>query len=168
VSPDHPHSRGHAYILHDALRILRRAQMRGITRLMTIRRKVTTRKTWTAEEIKAFRHQLGLDQAELAKLLDVDIRTLLKWETPGGKRKRPAGAAIYMLNGLEEFVRRLSIQKARASLRLILLGDDGVQSGLHEVAGSILESVVKPIAALERLIFLGFQKVLENQGKSQK
>lgn len=44
----------------------------------------------TAKDLKAWRKRVGFTQADLAKALDISIRTVQEWETTRGKGKPPA------------------------------------------------------------------------------
>ena len=52
----------------------------------------------TPEDIKAIRAGLGLTQAQFAEAMGSDISAVQRWE--GGQRK-PRGAALKLLEGLE-------------------------------------------------------------------
>ena len=55
--------------------------------------------TWTIENVKGFRAQLGLSQSELGRLLGVETRSVSRWETG---TSRPTGSAEAILSGLKE------------------------------------------------------------------
>lgn len=54
---------------------------------------------WTSQEIKNLRQRLRLDQQEFAKLLNVDARSVSRWETTD---IRPTASAEAILNALRE------------------------------------------------------------------
>jgi len=57
----------------------------------------------TPQEFKEARRQLGLSQAELGKILNVNPRTIRKWEHDDGTRPpNPIACQVllWMLNGL--------------------------------------------------------------------
>ena len=58
----------------------------------------------TPAEFKQARHTLGLTVAEVARIMDVDPRTVRGWEAPAGSRSRdpsPTACRVmeWMLNG---------------------------------------------------------------------
>ena len=55
--------------------------------------------TWTIENVKGFRVQLGLSQSEFGKLLGVETRSVSRWENG---TSRPTGSAEAILSGLKE------------------------------------------------------------------
>jgi transcriptional regulator with XRE-family HTH domain len=55
--------------------------------------------SWSTEDIIEIRNQLEMTQAQLAKLLGVDTRSVTRWESGAS---RPTGSAEAILNGLRE------------------------------------------------------------------
>lgn len=54
---------------------------------------------WNPDDVKSMRRRLNLSQAEFAKLLGVDVRSVSRWENGESK---PTGAAEAVMAGLKE------------------------------------------------------------------
>ena len=59
--------------------------------------------TWSAAEVVALRHRLGLDRKGLAQLLAVEPRTVVRWER---NEAVPTGSAEAVLFALKETLDR--------------------------------------------------------------
>lgn len=59
---------------------------------------------WASHEIRDLRQRMSLSQAEFAKLLGVDVRSVIRWEDPEGPR--PKGSAAQILAGIREQLER--------------------------------------------------------------
>ena len=59
---------------------------------------------WTSKEIRDLRGRMSLSQAEFAKLLGVDVRSVIRWEDPEGPQ--PKGSAAQILAGIREQLER--------------------------------------------------------------
>ena len=55
---------------------------------------------WSAEEVRQLREQIGLNRTQFARLVGVDSRTVLRWESEDGPR--PTGSAAAVLSGIFE------------------------------------------------------------------
>jgi DNA-binding transcriptional regulator YiaG len=55
-----------------------------------------------AREVKAIRERLDLSQAEFAKLIQVNVRTLQNWEQGHRHPTGPAAALLKLVNGAPE------------------------------------------------------------------
>jgi transcriptional regulator with XRE-family HTH domain len=55
---------------------------------------------WSPREIRALRGRLGLNQVQFARLVGVDVRSVLRWESNEGPR--PKGSAQAVMTGIRE------------------------------------------------------------------
>jgi DNA-binding transcriptional regulator YiaG len=60
-----------------------------------------------AREVKAIRERLELSQAEFAKLIQVNVRTLQNWEQGHRHPTGPAAALLKLVNGAPEIALRV-------------------------------------------------------------
>ncbi|MEE9384662.1 MAG: hypothetical protein V3V08_14755 [Nannocystaceae bacterium] len=49
---------------------------------------------WSADEIRALRDQLSVNRSQFAKLVGVDARTVMRWESTDGPRPKGSSAAV--------------------------------------------------------------------------
>lgn len=49
---------------------------------------------WSAREVSGLRGRLGVTRRQLAKLVGVDVRTVIRWESDDGPRPKGASAAV--------------------------------------------------------------------------
>lgn len=93
---------------------------------------------WTSREIFALRRRLGLNQAQFARLLGVDVRSVLRWESSDGPR--PKGSAQAVLNGIRE---QLEGDPRTAKKVIELLTGAAAVGGLAYLLVKLLGSVAK-------------------------
>ena len=53
---------------------------------------------FTAERVKALRTRLGLSQAEFARTVGADVRSIARWESGGAQ---PSGSVVGVMTALE-------------------------------------------------------------------
>jgi len=140
-----------------------------------------TSKAWTPEEIRELRKSLGLDQDEFARALGIDVRTLIKWETPVANYRQPSAPGMHILNGLWSEVQRAGPEPVGKSLSVLSASISGAVAGgaaagigvaafgggLGAVAGGLLGGLAGPVG-LGVLVALGIQKLLESTGEPKK
>ena len=71
---------------------------------------------WDAPAIEALRTRLGMDRSNFGKLLGVDGRTVWRWENKKGK---PTGAAVSVLNGIQQGLQENPSQAGAIAAALI-------------------------------------------------
>lgn len=49
---------------------------------------------WSAQDVTALRQRLGVSRKQLARLVGVDVRTVIRWESDDGPRPKGASAAV--------------------------------------------------------------------------
>lgn len=94
---------------------------------------------WTAPEILDLRTRLNLGQAEFAKLVGVDVRTVSRWETGAAK---PTGAAEAVLNAVREKLKSAKSPDAANDLIAFIVGAVAI-GGLAYLLVKLLDSATE-------------------------
>lgn len=94
---------------------------------------------WDKDSIKALRDRLGMNQSAFAKLMGVDARTVIRWESG---TSRPTGAAEQVLNALRE---KLEKDPANSENIIAFVAGAVAIGGLAYLLLKLLESAEPPI-----------------------
>lgn len=94
--------------------------------------------SWTADQIREFREELGLNQTQFASLLGVDVRSVTRWE---GGTSSPTGSAEAILSGLKEKLRK---DPDTLTEVLAIVGGAVAVGGLAYLIVKLLDAVTKP------------------------
>jgi len=90
---------------------------------------------WAASDIRRLRQRFGLEAADFAKLLGVDVRTIYRWESGSAQ---PSGAAEAVMNGLRE---KLQKDPSGADAVIKFLVGAAAVGGLAYLIVKLLDSV---------------------------
>ena len=93
---------------------------------------------WSANEIRELRQRMSLSQAEFAKLLGVDVRSVIRWESEDGPR--PKGSAEAVMTGIRE---KLEGDPRNAKKVIKLLTGTAAVGGLAYLLVKLLGSAAK-------------------------
>lgn len=93
---------------------------------------------WSHREILALRKRLGLNQSQFARLVGVDVRSVIRWESSDGPR--PKGSAEAVMTGIRE---KLEGDPRNAKKVIKLLTGAAAVGGLAYLLVKLLGSAAK-------------------------
>lgn len=93
---------------------------------------------WSSREIRTLRKRLGLNQSHFARLVGVDVRSVIRWESEDGPR--PKGSAEAVMTGIRE---KLEGDPRNAKKVIKLLTGTAAVGGLAYLLVKLLGSAAK-------------------------
>jgi transcriptional regulator with XRE-family HTH domain len=93
---------------------------------------------WASRDVRRLRDRLGLSQTQFARLVGVDVRSVLRWES--GEGPRPKGSAAAVLSGIRE---KLEGDPRRAKKVIELLAGAAAVGGLAYLLVKLLGSAAE-------------------------
>jgi DNA-binding transcriptional regulator YiaG len=92
-------------------------------------------KVWNSRDIRRLRSKLGLNQSQFARLVGVDVRSVIRWESSKGPR--PKGSAEAVMTGIRE---KLEADPSSAKKVIKLLTGAAAVGGLAYLLVKLLGS----------------------------